>query len=352
MTALSLRTSFRTSFRPLALAALAAALVIATAHPARAQSAPPVLRDTVVVHGDLVTLGDIFKNAGAAAHIAVFRSPDLGTQGVVAASRVAAAAERHGLNWNNPHNVARITVSRPSRLVSQDEIAALLRNRIAAELGVTDPSALDIDLPRNLRPIHIDPQITEPLVVKRLDLDPRSGNFQAVLGLQESNSDTPDQAYQGRATQMVEVAAPVRGIERGAVMAEGDVTTMRIPRLQLSTDIIVDRAGLIGMAARRSLAPDRPVRRADIERPKLVERNAIVSIVYRVHGLVLRASGRALGEGALGESVPVLNTQSKRTIYAEVAGPGEVTVSANHAEVSAPTPNRADTAPGGRYLVR
>lgn len=349
MTALSLRCSIR---RLLALAALGAALAAAAPDLARAQSAPPVLRDQVVVHGDLVTLGDIFENAGAAAKVAVFRAPDLGTQGVVAAARVAEAAERHGLAWNNPHSVPRITVSRPSRLVGHEEIAALLRNRIAAELGVTDPKALDVDLPRNLRPMHIDPQVTEPLVVKRLSLDPRSGSFHAVVGLQESNSDTPDQAYQGRATEMVEVAAPMRGIERGAVMADGDVTTMRIPRLQLSSDVIVDRAGLIGMAARRGLPPDRPVRRADIERPKLVERNAIVSIVYRVRGLVLRSSGRALGDGALGESVPVLNIQSKRTIYAQVAGPGEVSVSSERPEITPPASNHANTAPGGRYLVR
>lgn len=317
---------------------------------AAAEEGMPRLRAEVVVHGNLVTLGDLFENAGAVADVAVFRSPDLGTQGVVAARRVAAAAERHGLLWRNSSGVERVVVRRPSRMVSVEEIAALLRERIAAEMGAADASSIEVELPRTARPIHIDPQLGDPVIVKRLQFDARNGVFYAVVGLPEASAETPDQTYQGRAIETMRVAVPMRDIERGATLAEGDVTTAGIARNQLPPDAVHDAAALIGMSAKRRLVAGRPVRSFDIERPKIVRRNDIVTIVYSVPGLVLKASGRALDDGALGDSVAVLNTQSKRVITGAVRAPGEVSVAAGGA--SSRSSAQAGAGRGARYIVR
>lgn len=331
-----------------AIVFLACASALATAQPREA-----LLRAQIAVHGDLVTLGDLFENAGQAATVAVFRAPDLGTQGVVAAKRVATAAERNGLAWSNPDGLDQVAVRRPSRLVSVDEISSLLRDRVAAELGVDDQASIEIALPRTAKPIHVDPQLAEPVVVKRLNFDARTGSFLATVGLQEASRETPDLTYQGRAIETAEIAMPVRDIERAAVIAAEDVKLTRIPRNQLPSDAIADLQPLVGMAARHRLTAGRPVRQSDVERPKLVQRNAIVTIVYQVPGLMVKSTGRALGDGALGETVTILNTQSKRTIIAEVAGPGEVRVTTNGPDASPPARQASGSGgPGAPYLVR
>ncbi|MEM8744332.1 MAG: hypothetical protein AAGF14_06840, partial [Pseudomonadota bacterium] len=53
-----------------------------------AARAEPLLREQIKVYSDIVTLGDLFENAGDAERAPVFRSPELGTRGVVAAKRV------------------------------------------------------------------------------------------------------------------------------------------------------------------------------------------------------------------------------------------------------------------------
>ena len=101
--------------------AIAALLVIALPPLASAQG-QPVLREQIKVYSDLVTLGDIFENAGLAQNAPVFRAPDLGTHGVVAAKRIATAASQHGLIWDNPGAVEKVTVERPSRRITLKEI--------------------------------------------------------------------------------------------------------------------------------------------------------------------------------------------------------------------------------------
>ncbi|MCG8650509.1 MAG: hypothetical protein MI861_11800, partial [Pirellulales bacterium] len=120
------------------LAALIALSVFAPS-PAQGQDLRPVLKEQIRVYSDLVTLGDIFDNAGPAASAPVFRSPDLGTQGVVAARRIATAARRHGLSWRNPGAIEQVTVERPGRRVTIDEIKQAIAQSAARELDIAEP---------------------------------------------------------------------------------------------------------------------------------------------------------------------------------------------------------------------
>jgi flagellar basal body P-ring formation protein FlgA len=57
-------------------------------------------------------------------------------------------------------------------------------------------------------------------------------------------------------------------------------------------------------------------------RPDLIQRNDIVTLVYEVPGVVLTMRGRATEGGAEGDTISVLNEQSKRTVQGTIAGPG------------------------------
>ena len=57
---------------------------------------PPVLRSQVMTLSEIVTVGDFYSNAGTHAEKPLFRSPDMGTSGDVAANLVAERAPRGG----------------------------------------------------------------------------------------------------------------------------------------------------------------------------------------------------------------------------------------------------------------
>ena len=333
---------FRTARRTLAVALCL--WLLPSAPPVAAQTAEPVLREQIHVSSDVVTLADLFENAGAAGSTPVFRAPDLGTEGVVASKRVAAAARRHGLFWRNPGGIEQIVVRRPSRLVTADAIANLVRARAAKESGATDRSAFDIRFSRTPRPFHLDTRVTAPLVIRRFEFDDSNGSFRAIVGIDTTVQTVRDRVYQGQAYETVPVAVPARNISRGATITEEDMRIIRMAKRRMPSGAASEMGDIVGMAAKRQLTADRPVRRSDLERPKLVLRNSLVTIVYRGPGLMLKAQGRAQADGAVGETVAVLNTQSRRTVQARVDGPGLVSIAA------APVP-RMQSQPGADPLV-
>lgn len=59
----------------------------------------------------------------------------------------------------------------------------------------------------------------------------------------------------------------------------------------------------------------------------MVRKGDAVTVVYRVPGVELTARGKAMANGGLGDTVPVVNVQSHKQIEAVITGAGAVTVS-------------------------
>lgn len=301
--------------------AVLSCIAIPTGH-ARA-GGEPVLREQITVYGDLVTLGDMFDNAGETSGTAVFRSPELGTTGVVAATRVAAAARQHGIEWRNPGGIDEVVVNRPGRLVPLEKVEEIIGERAGDR-----EDSWTVSFDRGARAFHIDPRVEGPVTVKHLELHPRSGRFRAVISVDNPPYPVQDKVYTGRAYPSVEAIVPAREIERGATIVEEDLEVVQLPRSQVSNSALERVEAAVGMAARRRLPLGRAIRRGDLEYPKLVKRNSLVTLVYRSPGLVLKAKGRALDDGAKGQTVQIVNLQSKRTVEAQVTGAGMASVSA------------------------
>ena len=75
-----------------------------------------------------------------------------------------------------------------------------------------------------------------------------------------------------------------------------------------------DFDGLIGQEAKVVLYPGRPILPEDVGPPALVDRNQIVPLVYTLNGLTIRLEGRALGRASVGESLRVMNLDSRNVV--------------------------------------
>ncbi|MEM6905690.1 MAG: flagellar basal body P-ring formation chaperone FlgA [Pseudomonadota bacterium] len=89
---------------------------------------------------------------------------------------------------------------------------------------------------------------------------------------------------------------------------------------------LTEAASAVGLEARVTIYPGRPVRPGDLGPPALVERNDTVRLLYAVGGLQIAALGRALGRGAEGMAIRVMNVDSRAIVHGRVAGPGLVEV--------------------------
>lgn len=299
------------------LAALAAVLI--TLRPASAAA----LKPTVTVTADVVTLGDLFDGAGDLAGTPAFQAPDAGVQGSLPAAQAVAAATAAGLAVDATV-LDRITVIRAGTRIGESEIDGLVRAGIADRLRAV-PADLDVEFDGMLEPITADASADEPASVSSLSLQQGSGRFVARIAVDVGAVERLVEVY-GRVTETREVPVLLRAVERREVIRASDVGTQRMDVRRLPRTAVRDAAEIVGMAARRPLRAGETVAAADVELPRLVLRGELVTMTYKRPGLSLTARGRALADAALGESVSVLNEQSRRTVEGVVTADGVVTV--------------------------
>lgn len=82
----------------------------------------------------------------------------------------------------------------------------------------------------------------------------------------------------------------------------------------------------VGMEARVVLYAGRPIRSGDVGPPALIERNQIVALSYRRGALVIQAQGRALARAGAGDTIRVMNTDSRNTVTGTVTAAGTIRV--------------------------
>jgi flagellar basal body P-ring formation protein FlgA len=134
--------------------------------------------------------------------------------------------------------------------------------------------------------------------------------------------------FTGTAVEMADAAVLTRAVNRGEVVKASDIAIERRPKTELRSDKASTVRDPAGMAARRPLRAGEVLRATDLMKPDVVQRNEMVTLVYEVPGLMLTVRGKALDSGAQGDTISVLNVQSKRTVQGVVSGPGQVTIAA------------------------
>lgn len=119
-----------------------------------------------------------------------------------------------------------------------------------------------------------------------------------------------------------EILVATRMIPAQSVLAAGDVAL----KAGDNPAALTDAALAVGKEARTTLYPGRAIRASDLTAPGLVDRNQIVPLIFRSSGLSIRTEGRALDRGAAGETIRVMNLQSRNTTSGRVQQDGTVVV--------------------------
>lgn len=216
---------------------------LALAGPSLAATPVTIRADAFDADG-VVTLGEIFDGAGAAAQTPV--ASRTGQTVMLSASVVRAAAARAGLDWANAEGLRQIVV--------------------------------------------------------------RSGAQAAATA--------------GRTN--VDVLTWTRSIAVGEIIQPQDVVWGKAALAPAGAPSDPDR--VVGLAARRTLRAGAAVGSTDVSAPQVVKANDIVTLLFEDSGISLSLQAKALGAGAVGETISVQNTNSRKTIQAVVTGPGSAVV--------------------------
>jgi flagella basal body P-ring formation protein FlgA len=300
----------------------------ALAHPGAAAAAQAVLKGTVIAQGEKVTLGDLFDetafaSAPEAAQVPVLAAPRPGESlslDAVALQRFAAA---HHIDWPNTQGLTSIKIERASTEIRAEAIEQALLDALEAR-GLS--GRLKIRYSGAAPSLRVAVDANPSIGVQSLNVEPSTGQFVAALRAPENDPTAPAVIVQGRAYRVADLPVLAHDVKPGETIAERDISIIETPAEKLGQNVITATADLVGTAARRMIRQGEPVRLGDVEAPVLVHKGAVVTMTMRAPGLSLTAEGRALEDGAHGDAIRVMNTNSKRTIVATVEGEGVVAV--------------------------
>lgn len=226
------------------------------------------LKDTLSVTGAEVRLGDLFDGAGPESGVLVARAT--GPTLVLDAGRVQAIAAAHGLEWLNPNSYRELVVKTTAQ-----------------------PAAPAASAPGPVMAASAE-AIRTPAVAER----------------------------------MVQALTWAHDISAGDVIRPDDVVWAKVAARLVPRDAERDPDAVVGQAARRTLREGAAAARRDLAPPRVIRRDQDVSVVFVQDGIRLALTGRALADASVGDPVPVLNIQSKKTIDAVASGPGQAVIGA------------------------
>lgn len=119
-------------------------------------------------------------------------------------------------------------------------------------------------------------------------------------------------------TAVAEDIVAARNIRAGTVISASDIIT---PADRIALRRAVD---IIGKEASRAFYKGQAIDETKLRNATLIKRNSIVQMEFARGAMSISAEGRALDNGALGESIRVMNLGSKRIVTVVVTGSDSV----------------------------
>ena len=132
------------------------------------------------------------------------------------------------------------------------------------------------------------------------------------------------------ATATVEVLAEVvitkKPLGRHKPITEDDIELLKMDLAKLPSGVITDPEAVLGKRTKRAIGAKTVLRADQVELPPLVKRGDVVVIIAESSGLKITAMGQVKKKGRLGESIPVMNYDSKKILYGRVLDSSTVKV--------------------------
>ncbi|MBK1697720.1 flagellar basal body P-ring formation chaperone FlgA [Rhodovibrio salinarum] len=321
---------FRLPVFALAAATALAALIAAPAAQAeRDRSArvgqPVSLNSEIVVEGDTVTLNHLFSGLGARGETPIARAPEPGKEVQLPANWLARVARAYEIDWQPASKLQQASLRRAAQRIGGKKIQEAIHAKLA-ERGIDGDVEVQLDTPDTALVLPVDAPGT--VKIAGLNYDRDSGRFTANVVAPDAQRPLARATVSGKALAMVEIPVLTRRIGRDEVIGQRDIAWVTRPVDAITANHIRDARKLVGMSARRSIRPERPVRETDVTAPVIVPRNSLVTLMLQTEQMRLTAQGRALQDGAKGEVVRVVNTKSNTTVSGVVVADGTVAVQA------------------------
>ena len=278
-------------------------------------------RATVTLTGSELRVSHIFSDAPSDAVIGSAPAP--GRRQVLDLYALQQIARTHGIRWRARNAQIQTVVTRESRLVESSEIEETLRRELIAR-GL--PQDRQIELSSGAFSIHVATNVVTPYTLENPVVDDRTGRASAILVVASEGAEKIRYRLDAYVYGVVEVPVLSRRVRRGETIEPEDVVWKKLRKESVGRNVIMDRDAVVGQAARRYLPSEQALLIGDVEAPKVVRKGSLVTVSFEARGLRLTAKAKATEDGAVNDTIRVVNIRSSRAIEAVVRSAGAVEI--------------------------
>jgi len=288
-----------------------------------ASFAAPTLKANVTVHSKIVTVGDMFEDAGMLAEKGLFRAPAPGTVGAVTLPSIKLAAQRVGIESFDAQGITHVRVERPGIAIDNEFLSHIFGQEVAARGQLRDNQEVQFAPFGSYNAIFADPNAANPATMLDFTFEPQTGRVAARLAL--AGHANPIR-INGR-LEILEPAAHLgRTMTKGEIIDISDIEFKSVPVRFSKTQGDLQLEDLIGKSLTRAVRGGSMIKISDLTDPVLINRNEIVTLFYQHGPLKLTVKGQALHAATEGQVVSVLNLMSKKPVQGIAAAAGTVLI--------------------------
>ncbi|HYD19363.1 MAG TPA: flagellar basal body P-ring formation chaperone FlgA [Patescibacteria group bacterium] len=283
-----------------------------------AHAAEPAL--DVAVSGDVVTVGDVFPGVTHDAAYVLTKAPAYGKTLTLNAGDLKRISDAFSLGWTPVSATSQTVIRRASNEVGAATISAALQEALAEKL---EGQKFEIQLNEQAL-LHVPESEQTNVAISELRYDLARGEVSAMV----TTGANTTARIEGRLFPVTSVPVLKNQLQKGEMISRDDIDFLDIRNSAIGATVITSAEKLVGMSPRRGLAPLKPVTAADIMSPVVVKKGEIVTMVLQSAEMTLTTQGKALENGAAGETVRIINPSSGQSVEGVVTGVKTVSVMA------------------------
>jgi len=294
--------------------------------------AAPVLKAEVSVNHPVITVGDMFEDAGLLAERALFRAPAPGTTGIVSLEAVRAAAAKAGLVDYSQDGLLSVRVERRATVVDTTTLSSLISADL--ELRGLLPEGAELHARFDNPGLSYNAEaVDHPVTLVALRYQPGAAGF--VARFQLAGMELPVDVS-GSIDLLVEVPHLAASLKAGAVLSPADIEMKPVSLAFADQSGVESLDDLVGKQLRRNSRAGVMLKAADVTEPLAVRRNTEVTVLLRTGPMTLTVIGQSLGDAVAGQPVQVMNSVTRKILngVATANGAVEITTAAAKLQVA------------------
>jgi flagella basal body P-ring formation protein FlgA len=282
------------------------------------QAAKIELKDNHEVYKEFLMLSDFFAGVEPEKDQDILEAPNNGESKHYGHEWVRQLAQNFGLNWAPTHYNG-ITLTRQDESSTKVNAQDLVREYLTQNHSEKISNGVDVSIDAGSQYLVLK-GISEPKLTNFSWVDDQRFQVTFDVGGHEKK-------IRGCLSAMASIPVLNKQLDSGAIIEKEDLEFMNIPSHKLTKYMIQDEKELVGKTLRRrSVKVGDALSVHDVTSPIIIKRGDLVTMKVESPNVVISTRGKAQGNAAVGQSVQVMNLESKRLIEGVVKDPQTIII--------------------------